>query len=406
MKKTPAQRLFLQALPCAVRNERVDWTQPVDGATWDALMAFAATQKMQPLIFEAVCTCPAAAGWEHRADYGRRTIRHVVSQTARSERFATVYRALCAAGFHPLCVKGTVCRSVYPAGAHRSSGDEDIYVPDTEFAGVCRLLRERGMMPDRTDETADEIGWTEGELLRLEVHRRLFSCANPLYAAMEDFFADAPERAEEYDTDAGRVRSFDPHDHLLYLLLHAYKHFIVSGFGVRQVCDIGLWAERYRDRIRWDDLYEQCRSVRALSFAAAVFRLAEQYGGIPLGLPAPWDAVEVDAEPMLRDLLEGGVYGASSYSRLHSSTFTVGAVEQQDTGKKRGMAAAVFPARRRLEGQYPVLKRWRVLLPAVWAVRLVRYGMEAVTHRHAGPVESLRIARKRKKMLRQYGIMP
>lgn len=34
-----------------------------------------------------------------------------------------------------------------------------------------------------------------------------------------------------------------PTDHLLCLLCHAYKHFLYAGFGIRHVCDIGIFAE-------------------------------------------------------------------------------------------------------------------------------------------------------------------
>ena len=36
---------------------------------------------------------------------------------------------------------------------------------------------------------------------------------------------------------------------ILYLLLHAFKHFLHSGFGIRQVSDIILFSEKYRDQI-------------------------------------------------------------------------------------------------------------------------------------------------------------
>ena len=39
------------------------------------------------------------------------------------------------------------------------------------------------------------------------------------------------------------IRILAPTDHLLCLLCHAYKHFLYAGFGIRHVCDIGIFAE-------------------------------------------------------------------------------------------------------------------------------------------------------------------
>ena len=54
-------------------------------------------------------------------------------------------------------------------------------------------------------------------------------------------------------------------DHLLYLILHALKHFLYSGFGIRQVCDIALFSERYRDEIDWSRVKTELQSVSALN---------------------------------------------------------------------------------------------------------------------------------------------
>ena len=136
-----------------------------------------------------------------------------------------------------------------------------------------------------------------------------------------------------------------PHEHLLYLLLHAYKHFVRSGIGLRQFCDIGLWARAYHGEIDWQRLPEQCESVHAATFAAVAFRIARDYLGIEFDLPAPWSEA-VDVEPLLHATLCGGVYGSNDLTRLHSSTVTLNAVKASRTGgEERRLADGVPQAR-------------------------------------------------------------
>ena len=100
------------------------------------------------------------------------------------------------------------------------------------------------------------------------------------------------------------------------LILHAYKHFVRSGIGLRQFCDIGLWAREYHGQIDWQRLHDQCAGVHAATFTAAAFKIAREYLGVDFDLPALWGD-SVDVEPLLHDTLCGVVYGSNDYTRLH-----------------------------------------------------------------------------------------
>ena len=127
--------------------------------------------------------------------------------------------------------------------------------------------------------------------------------------------------------------SMPPHEYLLYLILHAYKHFVRSGIGLRQFCDIGLWVREYYAEIDWARLHDQCQSVHAATFAATVFVIARQWLGIDFPLPALWETA-VSAEPLLHDTLCDGVYGSNDLTRLHSATVTLNAVKSSRTAQR------------------------------------------------------------------------
>lgn len=103
----------------------------------------------------------------------------------------------------------------------------------------------------------------DGSPLYIELHRHLFDSAEDAHDELKHFFADLNP------VEIDGFLAMPPHEHLLYLLLHAYKHFVRSGIGLRQFCDIGLWARAYHAEIDWQRLHEQCESVHAATFAAA-----------------------------------------------------------------------------------------------------------------------------------------
>ena len=202
-------------------------------------------------------------------------------------------------------VKGILCSRLYPLKDHRISADDDMCIPDAEFMMCHEQLLANGLTTETAPDalmTADEVSYTKKDSpLYIELHRHLFDSSEDAHDELNHFFADV----QPMEIDG--FLAMPPHAHLLYLILHAYKHFVSCGIGLRQFCDIGFWAREYYDRIHWQELYEQCASVHAAVFATAAFRIAREYLGIPLAPPSPWSGT-VDVEPLLHDTLCGGVY--------------------------------------------------------------------------------------------------
>ena len=370
---------------------------------WPAVFALAGQQKLLPILFEAVRKMPAAE--ENVALFAvtkQQVIGQVLNQTVRSAEFADLYRKLRSAGLHPIVVKGQLCSRLYPLKDHRISADDDLYISDAEFMACHKQLLANGLTTDTpVDEldTADEVSYTKnGSPLYIELHRHLFDSSEDAHDELNHFFADL--NSVEIDG----LLAMPPHEHLLYLLLHAYKHFVRSGIGARQFCDIGLWARAYHAEIDWQRLHEQCESVHAATFAAAAFRIARDYLGIEFDLPAPWDG-SIDVEPLLHDTLGGGVYGSNDLTRLHSSTVTLNAVKASRTGEKSSVLRTVFPKREYLEHRYPYLKKHPYLLPVAWVQRIAHYAGEKQSGADSSASGSIKLARERIELMKMYNVI-
>lgn len=376
---------------------------PAENVDWPAIFALANQQKLLPILFEAARKTPAAE--ENAALFAvtkQQVIGQVLNQTVRSAEFTELYCKLRSAGLHPIVVKGQLCSRLYPLKDHRISADDDLLIPDGEFMTCHEQLLANGLTTDTpADElaSADEVSYTKkGSPLYIELHRHLFDSSEDAHDELNRFFADI--QAAEIDG----FLAMPPHEHLLYLLLHAYKHFVRSGIGLRQFCDIGLWAWEYHDEIDWQRLHEQCESVHAATFAAAAFCIAREYLGIDFDLPAPWDA-SIDVEPLLHDTLCGGVYGSNDYTRLHSSTVTLNAVKASRTGEKSSVLSTVFPKREYLERRFPYLKKRPYFLPVAWVQRIAHYASEKQSGAGNSASGSIKLGKERIELMKRYGIM-
>lgn len=399
MTLTATERQFLHIAKAAVSDGEVT----AESVDWPAVFALAGQQKLLPIVFESVRKTPAAA--ENAALFAavkQQVIAQVLHQTVRASAFASLYQTLRAAGLHPVVVKGQLCSRLYPLKDHRISADDDLLIPDGEFLACHEQLLANGLTTDTpVDElaTADEVSYTKSDSpLYIELHRYLFDSSEDAHDELNRFFASL----KPVETDS--FLAMPPHEHLLYLILHAYKHFVRSGIGLRQFCNIGLWAWEYHDEIDWQRLHDQCASVHAATFAAAAFHIAGDYLGIEFDLPAPWDG-SIDVEPLLHDSLCGGVYGSNDLTRLHSSTVTLNAVKASRTGEKSSVLRTVFPKREYLERRYPYLKKRPYLLPVAWVQRIAHYASEKQAGTDNSASGSIKLGKERIELMKRYGIM-
>ena len=399
MTLTTTETQFLHIVKAAISGGDL----PAEKVDWPAIFTLANQQKLLPILFEAVRKMPAAE--ENVALFAvtkQQVIGQVLNQTVRSAEFSDLYHKLRSAGLHPIVVKGQLCSRLYPLKDHRISADDDLLIPDGEFMACHEQLLTNGLTTGTpADElaTADEVSYTKKDSpLYIELHRHLFDSSEDAHDELNHFFASL----KPVETDS--FLTMPPHEHLLYLLLHAYKHFVRSGIGLRQFCDIGLWARAYHAEIDWQRLHDQCASVHAATFAAAAFRIARDYLGIDFDLPMPLDA-SIDAEPLLHDTLCGGVYGSNDLTRLHSSTVTLNAVKASRTGEKSSVLRTVFPKREYLERRYPYLKKRPYLLPVAWVQRIAHYASEKQSGADNSASGSIKLGKERIELMKRYGIM-
>lgn len=386
---------LLDALRCAVHGETVSWAESLSPAEQRELTRLARIHSVLPLAAEATGGADASMKLLAR--------QLTVRQARRTADFLLLYRELMDRKIRPTVIKGVVLRDLYPQPEQRPSADEDLLVSDEEYPRLRDALLDCGLqIEDDPSPDAEEVTFRNRERrLCLEVHRRLFAETSDAYGDCNAPFTGALERGITAEIAGVCFRTLAPTDHMLYLICHAYKHLLHGGVGIRQICDMGLFAARYGDALNWPHILTACQKLRIDQFAAALFAIGERY--LDLAAPSVFAGYGGDVEPLLEDILSGGIYGAEDVDRAHSSTLTLDAVAADRTGRRRGGALrSVFLPAKALSGRYPYLRTKPWLLPVAWTSRIWGYlaGRKAVK-----PTETLRIGRDRIALLKQYGII-
>ena len=389
------EQRFLSVLNAALQGAAIQLNDlPEDD--WAQLLQLVQTHQVLPLFCQSLSPTPDCV-------VGLKGVLHrqVALQTLRTHAFLPVYRQLLEAGIKPLVVKGIACRSLYPQPDLRSSSDEDLLIPPEQFDAARQLLNAMGFLESGTGL---ELAFRHPDSgLHLELHGAPFPGQEHTYGHWNALFEDIFDRAVTVTISGTTIWTPTHSDHMLYLILHALKHFLHSGVGIRQVCDICLYANAYGNQIDWAMLLERYRSLHAEQFAAALLQIGSAYlvfDPDTACLPACWRSIAVDAQPLLQDILSAGLYGDATMDRKRSSNLTLDAA----SGRKPSLARTLFPERSRLLTQYPYLQRQPYLLPFAWTQRLWRYA-RSLKNNPANPSESTRIGKERIALLRQYGLI-
>lgn len=278
------------------------------------------------------------------------------------------------------------------------------------------------MDPDQDIDSDFEVSYQHPDNhLYIEIHKALFPPASDAYGDLNECFEGAFGRSVTQSIYGVTFHTLGYTDHLLYLILHAFKHFLHSGFGIRQVCDILLFSKAFREQIDWTVIQKKLTAVHAMDFTAAIYRIGEVYLKINTDAEKCFSYEhfrDVDPKPLLKDILEGGLYGASSMVRLRSSNMTLhAALERKERGESAGRRAeravlyTAFLPLSEMKGKYRYLEKFPVLLPYAWARRICSYigsfpgrsGRKNAAYHDAQ--ESIRLGNERIRLLRMYHVI-
>lgn len=416
--------LLLDAFSCALCSKGTQWAAMPERNVWKSIYHDAQEHKIFPMIMESVNRSSIFAADDRLRHnylfYLKRAEAEIQTQAQRSADFLLLYDYLLQKGLKPQVMKGIICRNLYPQPEHRPSADEDLLIDEKDFPACHQAILEYGLqLVDPTEDiwNSHEVAYQDQEtLLYIEVHKQMFPTGSPIFSKWNDYFGRNPENCITDQIYGFTLYTLDHTDHLLYLILHAFKHFLYGGFGIRQIADIALFSKEYAEKIDWGTIQTALCEVNAKDFTRALYKIANQYLSLeltqPLILPG-WNLAEIDETGLLFDVMESGLYGASTPRRQHSSNMTLYAVENKQAKKGSHLSAllhTVFLPRKNLEKRYPYLQKVPFLLPLAWSQRIIQYVSDSKNRKKQSGgkdqlTDGIQLGKQRIELLKEYHII-
>lgn len=408
MEKTNLE--FLSLLKSSLKNEKYDG-EKIDFEDLVYIYKMSEIHHVVPMIYNAAYNedffkeCDA----NFQAMFKSSAFRYIFSQIQRTNHFLEVYKKLSEKNIKILVFKGIIFRNMYNNPDDRISSDEDILIKKEDYEKVKEFFLSEGFeFIDKGEECAY---FSKSTGLCIEVSTSLFSHESKAYGHLNKLFEDVFEKSIKINIDKIDILTLSHEQHLIYIVFHNMKHFLTGGFGIRQVADFSKYIETYGEYINWEKFWLDLKDLNYDTFALNLIEISLKYLGFnndKITYPdniTSFDELKnsqkyyINSESLINDILDAGVFGASTMDRKHTALMTLDAVEDK---KKSNRLKAVFPNVNYLKDNYTYLQKYPILLPVAWGQRILSYLKKNKTSSY---INTMELGKQRIELLKEYKII-
>lgn len=253
------------------------------------------------------------------------------------------------AGFDCIPLKGWEMRNLYPDKAMRQMADLDILVQPYEHKRIKAVMEKLGFTGDAESSWKHDC-FKKGEVT-VETHKRLTDDSG----VIQQWERDVWNRANRRD---GIVQAMSDEDYYIFHFVHLHKDFMNGSLGLRRITDTWLLQK----------LPVDSEAVLQTLTKMGLQRFHEKM--VALSRAAMGDtSLDEGAEIMLTHACKYGIYGSE---KSYKSGRIAAMGNSVRSGKIKSLTAAVFLPYKRMKAQFPILRKWPVLLPFCWCKRIFK----------------------------------
>ena len=201
-----------------------------------------------------------------------------------NERTCEIFKIYKELNFHPILLKGQEMATLYSHPELRTFGDIDIFVPDYNVKLYDWVMQNT----DGTDYVPGKglhlmaFNWKDAVV---ENHLCLLRFYNKSLAKKMETIVEQELKQDAKQTYVSindqNIEVLPRTLELLYQIIHFSKHLILSGVGLRQLCDIVLTMHHFHEQIDSKKLCQWLDELEMRRMANAVAAAAVRYLGLP-----------------------------------------------------------------------------------------------------------------------------
>ena len=353
---------------------------------WNRVFELAHEQMLVPIVWYALKTNPALSCYADKiASDKTEPLSAIITDSAARSSVVSLLEKMENEGIHAAVIKGFAVAGSYSLPEARISSDTDILIAPKDETKTQRFLESNGFRVEPRWNNGHHFSAHHPLMGLLEVHIQLYDDI-----AEDIWFADVPphilvcQEHKKVFTADGAYYTLGDTDHLIFIILHMIKHFILCGMSLRMMADTAAFMQSKKDSLDFIRIRSVMQALKYEGFLDSVLWVAVEYFGFSAeDFPGIGAFEPQNVELILSDVEKGGWLGKNDYIARKESWQEY---SRRIFAKKKGdfhyraymlkwqiglSMKTIFPPKERLVRDYPVLNRFSCLIPFVWIHRLI-----------------------------------
>ena len=303
------------------------WGLPADevcrDTEWGKVFDLAREQTVLGLVADAVGKLP----YELKPDKDvlvrmqHHVMRSLQAHALLDRKLAETVALLRSHDIHPVLFKGQGLATNYPDPKLRQCGDIDLYVGEGSYMKACDVVISAFGTDEHDSESVKHMHLNNGGVT-IELHR--IAEKQPGFFEDRRYQAWTLKHLEHSDRRkvqiGGETIELPPVNFdAVYIMNHAWHHFVNGGIGLRQVCDWTLYVHRFHKEVDADILKKDLKSLNLWKVWHLFACIAVEHLGLPSDECPFYDgSYSKTAERVLDIILDEGNFGRYSEARRKS----------------------------------------------------------------------------------------
>lgn len=217
-------------------------------------------------------------------------------------------------GLSPILMKGQAFAANYPFPLHRQCGDIDVYF---KKHNDCYKAVAWAKTKDKTAAISDDnkrdnqhfCFTLNRNIIELHYHLCLFenrTLQKRLQRIIdEEFYNNEPCFV---DIEGEQTETVPPTLSVLHQIIHISKHLLAAGIGLRQLCDLALYLDKYHSVIDKEKLNAYLNELQLVNVTESIGYILVNKLGLKADL-LPFKMNKQYADFLLNEVFKGGNFG-------------------------------------------------------------------------------------------------
>lgn len=271
--------------------------------------------------------------------------RQIIKETNQNLELEKILQHFEENGIVTLLVKGATTKEAHRYDYMRVMHDIDILIHEADFKKATQIMNSLGF--EEFYDHEKHLVFTKDSWIVVEMHRKLI----PGGDVSHEYFNEIWPLCEKYKNYQNIVR-MSLEDSYVFNVIHLIRHFKFTGIEMKDILDIYLLNEKYKDVYQFDKINEKLEEFQAKEFEENIRKIAYRWFGNE----------EIDEFSDEECFI---LQGANMKNNIH---FHIA----EKKGRMAYLVRLLFPEFKIMKEKYPILKKAPILLPATWMVRIFK----------------------------------